>query len=75
MVPDKYCYPTDNSSDHKQSIDKFVDWSELWQLQINLNKCHVLPIRAKPITQTRSVAIHSMVLHFPILLSSLIVVS
>ena len=38
---------TDNSSDIQQSIDKLVQWSKLWQLQINLNKCHVLPIRSK----------------------------
>jgi len=37
---------TDSSSDVMQSIDKLVDWSRLWQLQITLNKCHVLPIRA-----------------------------
>ena len=38
---------TDNSSDLQQSIDKLVKWSKLWQLQINLKKCHVLPICAK----------------------------
>ena len=38
---------TDNSSDIQQSIDKLVKLSKLWQLQINLNKCHVLPIRSK----------------------------
>jgi low affinity Fe/Cu permease len=29
----------DNSSDLQQSIDRVVNWSKLWQLQINLNKC------------------------------------
>jgi len=45
---------TDNSSDLQQSIDKLVDWSKLWQLQINLNKCDVLSIRAKSNSSTFS---------------------
>jgi len=36
------------------SIEKFVNWSKLWQLQINLNKCHVLFIRAKSDSNTFS---------------------
>jgi len=66
---------TDNSSDLQQSIDKLVDWSKWWQLPINLNKCYVLPIFVLSLTQTLSVAIHSTVLHYPILLSHLILVS
>lgn len=31
-----------------ESIDKLVNLSKIWQLQINLNKCHILSIRAKP---------------------------
>lgn len=38
---------TDNSADLQQSIDKLVNWSKLWQLEINLNKCHVLSINTK----------------------------
>ena len=44
----------DNSSDLQQSIDNLVNWSKLWQLEINLNKCHVLPIRAKSNSNTFS---------------------
>jgi hypothetical protein len=29
----------------QQSVDLLVHWSNMWQLKINLNKCHVLPIR------------------------------
>ena len=42
----------DSSSDLQQSIDQLVNWSKLWQLEINLNKCHVLPIRAKSNSNT-----------------------
>ena len=37
----------DNSFDLQQSIDNLVNWYKLWQLEINMNKCHVLPIRVK----------------------------
>jgi hypothetical protein len=29
----------------QQSIDKLVNWSNVWQLKINVDKCHVLSIR------------------------------
>jgi hypothetical protein len=29
----------------QQSVDKLVYWSNAWQLKINVDKCHVLPIR------------------------------
>jgi Reverse transcriptase (RNA-dependent DNA polymerase) len=38
---------TDYSSDLQHSIDELFKWSNLWQLQINLNKCQVLKIRTK----------------------------
>jgi hypothetical protein len=38
---------TDNSVDLQLSIDNLVDWSNLWQLRINMNKCQVLSIRNK----------------------------
>jgi hypothetical protein len=34
----------DNSAELQHSIDKLVSWSNEWQLQINLSKCHVLSI-------------------------------
>jgi len=37
----------DNSSDLQQPIDKLVNCSKLWLLQINLHKGPVLPIRDK----------------------------
>jgi len=45
---------SENSSDLQQSIEDLVSWSKLWQLQSNLNKCHVLPIRAKSNSNTDS---------------------
>ena len=36
----------------QQSIDQLVYWSKLWQLKININKCHVLSIRNKSRTNT-----------------------
>ena len=36
----------------QQSIDHLVHWSNMWQLKININKCHVLPIRNKTRTNT-----------------------
>ena len=36
----------------QQSIDQLVHWSNLWQLKININKCHVLSIRNKTRTNT-----------------------
>jgi len=44
----------DNSSYLQQSIDKLVNWSKLWQIQINSNKCHVFPIRTKSNLNTSS---------------------
>ena len=38
---------TDNSADLQQSIDNLVKWSNVWQLQINMNKCQVLSIHTK----------------------------
>ena len=38
---------TDNSANLQHSIDKLVEWSNLWQLQINMNKCQVLSIHTK----------------------------
>lgn len=29
----------------QQSVDRLVHWSKIWQLNFNLSKCHVLPIR------------------------------
>ena len=49
----------DSSSDLQQSIDNLVNWSKLWQLEINSNKCHVLPIRAKSNSNTFSRYIHN----------------
>ena len=44
----------DNSSDLQQSIDNLVNWSKLGQLEITLNECHVLPIRAQSNSNTFS---------------------
>ena len=54
----------DNSSDLQQSIDNLVNWSELWQLEINLNKYVMFFLFEPSLTKTFSVVIHSMVLHF-----------
>ena len=35
---------TVDSAELQHSLDKLACWSDLWQLQINLNKCHVLSI-------------------------------
>ena len=34
-------------SDLQQSPDLLVSWFNVWQLKINISKCHVLPIRSK----------------------------
>jgi len=36
----------------QQSIYQLVIWSNMWQLKININKCHVLSIRIKTRTIT-----------------------
>ena len=43
---------TDWSLNLQQSVDQLVYWSNLWQLKININKCHVLSIRNKSRTNT-----------------------
>ena len=43
---------TDCSLNLQQSVDQLVYWSNLWQLKININKCHVLSIRNKSGTNT-----------------------
>ena len=43
---------TDSSLNLQQSVDQLVYWSNVWQLKININKCHVLSIRIKSITNT-----------------------
>ena len=35
---------TVDSAELQHSLDKLACWSDLWQLQINLSKCHVLSI-------------------------------
>ena len=45
---------TDNSVDLQHSLDKLVEWSNLWQLQINMNKCQVLSIHNKSISNVSS---------------------
>jgi hypothetical protein len=42
----------DSSLDLQQSVDQLVYWSNIWQLKVNINKCHVLPIRRKSINST-----------------------
>jgi hypothetical protein len=39
-------------SDLQQSLDLLVSWSNMWQLKINISKCHVLPIRSKSRSNT-----------------------
>jgi hypothetical protein len=36
-----------NCSNLQQSLDQLSSWASLWQLDININKCCVLPIRNK----------------------------
>jgi len=43
---------TNGSLNLQQSIDQLVLWSNIWQLKININKCHVLSIRNKTRTNT-----------------------
>ena len=49
-----YCiYNSANGvSDLQQSLDLLVSWSNVWQLKINISKCHVLPIRSKSRSNT-----------------------
>jgi hypothetical protein len=35
----------DGSLNLQQSVDKIVYWSNIWQLKVNVDKCHVLSIR------------------------------
>ena len=39
-------------SDLQQSLDLLVSWSNIWQLKINISKCHVLSIRSKSRSDT-----------------------
>jgi len=39
-------------SDLQQSLDLLISWSNMWQLKINISKCHVLPIRSKSRSNT-----------------------
>ena len=39
-------------SDLQQSLDLLVSSSNVWQLKINISKCHVLPIRSKSRSNT-----------------------
>ena len=39
-------------SNLQQSVDQLVYWSKMWQLKININKCHVLSISNKSKTGT-----------------------
>ena len=38
----------------KLNVNQLVTyiWSNMWQLKVNINKCHVLPIRRKSINST-----------------------
>jgi Reverse transcriptase (RNA-dependent DNA polymerase) len=36
----------------QRSIDQLVHWPNMWQLEININKCHVLSTRNKTSTNT-----------------------
>lgn len=42
----------DGISNLQQSLDQLVTWSNMWQLKINISKCHVLSIRSKSKTNT-----------------------
>jgi len=50
-----YIFDMSNTNDPlnlQRSIDQLVLWSNMWQLKINIKKCHVLSIRNKTRTTT-----------------------